>query len=239
MPSPGSIKALVFDVFGTVVDWRTSVAAEVGAFATAQGLSLDAEAFADAWRGRYVPAMHRVRTGDLPWTRLDDLHRMMLDEVLAGLDMTGLPELALKDLSHAWRRLAPWPDSVAGLTRLKRRYTIAPLSNGNLALMTALARFGGLPWDCILGAELARHYKPDPEVYLSAAHFLDLRPAEIMMVACHLGDLKAAKAQGLATAFVVRPHEYGPNGHPDLQPDKTFVDVAAADFGDLARQLGA
>jgi 2-haloacid dehalogenase len=236
-PSP-TPKALVFDTFGTVVDWRTSVVAEVKAFAARRGLQIDAERFALAWRGGYLPAMQRVRSGELPWTKLDGLHRMILDRVLGDLGITGVPEPELAELNRAWHRLKPWPDAVSGLTRLKRKFIIAPLSNGNISLMTDLARFGGLPWDCILGAELVRHYKPDREVYLSAADFLDLRPSEVMMVAAHLGDLQAAKAVGLSTAFVVRPLEYGPTGRPDLKPDKS-VDLSASDFNDLARQLRA
>ena len=231
-------RALVFDTFGTVVDWRTSVAAEVKTFAARRGLQIDAYRFADAWRAGYPLAMQRVRSGELPWTKLDRLHRMILDRVLIDFGISGVPEPDLQELNRAWHRLKPWPDAVSGLTRLKRNHVIAPLSNGNISLMTDLARFGGLPWDCILGAELVRHYKPDPEVYLSAAEFLDLQPSDVMMVAAHLGDLRAAKALGLATAFVVRPLEYGPAGRPDLAPDGS-VDLVAKDFNDLARQLAA
>jgi 2-haloacid dehalogenase len=234
----GAIRALVFDTFGTVVDWRTSVAAEVKAFGARHGLQVDAFKFADAWRAGYGPAMHQVRVGQLPWTKLDRLHRVILDKLLSDLGISGVSEAEVDHLNRAWHRLTPWPDAVSGLTRLKRKYVIAPLSNGNVSLMTDLAKFGGLPWDCILGAELARHYKPDPEVYLSAAEFLDLRPAEIMMVAAHLNDLDAAKAQGLATALVTRPLEFGPKGRPDLKPDAS-VDLTARDFNDLAARLGA
>lgn len=233
-----TIKAVVFDTFGTVVDWRTSVASEVRAFAGHHRLNVDPFTFADAWRGGYVPAMSQVRTGQLPWTKLDRLHRMILDKLLLDFGVSGVPEAEIDHLNHAWHRLIPWPDAVSGLARLKRKYVIAPLSNGNVSLMTDLAKFGGLPWDCILGAELVRHYKPDPEVYLSVAEFLDLRPSEIMMVAAHLNDLKAAKAQGLATGFVARPLEFGPDGRPDLRPDAS-VDLTAADFDDLATRLGA
>ena len=233
-----SVKALVFDTFGTVVDWRTSVSHEVELLARKKGLKVDAEKFADAWRAGYGPSMNRVRTGDLPWTKLDVLHRMILDKILVDFGMKGLSEDEISTLNHAWHRLYPWPDAVKGLTRLKKRFIIAPLSNGNISLMTDLAKFGGLPWDCILGAELARHYKPDPEVYKSAAEFLDLKVDQIMMVAAHLGDLKAAKAVGLKTAFVPRPLELGPQGKPDLKADAT-VDLSAVDFNDLAKQLGA
>jgi 2-haloacid dehalogenase len=232
-----SVKALVFDTFGTVVDWRTSVTQEVEQLAKKKGFNVDAAKFADAWRAGYGPSMNRVRTGELPWTRLDTLHRMILDKILVDFGITGLSEGEIDALNHAWHRLRPWPDSVSGLTRLKKRFIIAPLSNGNIALMTNLAKHAGLPWDCILGAELARHYKPDREVYQSAADFLDLKVDQVMMVAAHLGDLRAAKGVGLKTAFVPRPLELGPEGKPDLKPDST-VDLPAADFNDLARQLG-
>lgn len=234
----GSVKALVFDVFGTSVDWRASVGREVDAVAKAKGVQVDGAAFADAWRAQYAPSMNRVRTGELPWTKLDDLHRMVLDRILPEFGLGGLTEAERAALTRAWHRLQPWPDVVAGLTRLKQRVIIAPLSNGNIALMTNLAKHGGLPWDCILGAELVRRYKPDREVYQSAADFLGLTAGEVMMVAAHLGDLRAAKGVGLRTAFVVRPREFGPNRTPDLKPDAS-VDIAAGDFEDLAGRLGA
>lgn len=233
-----SVKALVFDTFGTVVDWRTSVTREVEALAKRKGLTVDGASFADSWRAGYGPGMNRVRSGELPWTRLDDLHRMTLDRILIDFGIVGLTEAETDALNRAWHRLQPWPDAVGGLTRLKKRFIIAPLSNGNISLMTDLAKHSGLPWDCILGAELVRHYKPDREVYQSAADILDLKPAEVMMVAAHLYDLRAAKDVGLRTAFVARPLEYGPNGKPDLNPDSS-VDIAAQDFNDLASQLGA
>jgi 2-haloacid dehalogenase len=235
-----SVKALVFDVFGTVVDWRTSVANQVEALARRKGVKVDGAAFADRWRAQYGPSMNRVRTGELPWTTLDQLHRMSLDRLLPDFGLTGLSEAETAALNKAWHRLRPWPDAVAGLVRLKRKFIIAPLSNGNIALITGMAKYAGLPWDCILGAELARHYKPDPEVYQSAADFLDLSPSEVMMVAAHLGDLRAAKAVGLQTAFVVRPTEFGNSTtrRPDLVADDS-VDVSAKDFGQLATRLGA
>ena len=233
-----SPKALVFDVFGTVVDWRTSVAAEVDALVKRKGFTVDGAKFADAWRAGYAPSMNRVRTGELPWTRLDTLHRMTLDRILTEFSIPGLTEAEKNELNRAWHRLRPWPDSVSGLTRLKKKFIIAPLSNGNIALMTDMARNAGLPWDCVLGAELVRHYKPDREVYQSAADFLDLQPADVMMVAAHLGDLRAAKTVGLKTAFVARPLEYGPAGKPDLKADAS-VDLSATDFNDLAVRLGA
>jgi len=231
-------RALVFDVFGTVVDWRTSVAMEVQELAKRKGLTVDAAKFADAWRAGYGPSMNRVRTGELPWTKLDRLHRMTLDRILVDFKIAGLTEAETDALNRAWHRLRPWPDAVAGLTRLKKKFIIAPLSNGNISLMTDMAKHAGLPWDCILGAELVRHYKPDREVYQSAADILDLRPADVMMVAAHLGDLRAAKAVGLRTAFVARPLEYGPEGKPDLKGDAS-VEMSAKDFNDLAAQLGA
>ena len=233
-----SPKALVFDVFGTVVDWRTSVAAEVDALVKRKGFTVDGAKFADAWRAGYAPSMNRVRTGELPWTRLDTLHRMTLDRILTEFSIPGLTEAEKNELNRAWHRLRPWPDSVSGLTRLKKKFIIAPLSNGNIALMTDMARNAGLPWDCVLGAELVRHYKPDREVYQSAADFLDLQPADVMMVAAHLGDLRAAKTVGLKTAFVARPLEYGPAGKPDLKADAS-VDLSATDFNDLAARLRA
>jgi len=232
------VKALVFDVFGTVVDWRTSISREVGELAERKRLRVDGAKFADAWRAGYVPAMNRVRTGELPWTRLDDLHRMILDEILDEFGLDGLSEVEKDTLNRAWHRLQPWPDAVSGLTRLKKQFIIAPLSNGNVSLITNMAKHAGLPWDCVLGAELVRHYKPDPEVYRSAAEFLDIRPVDVMMVAAHLGDLRAAKAEGLQTAFVVRPDEFGPDGKPDLVADDS-VDITARNFNDLASQLGA
>lgn len=232
------VKALVFDVFGTVVDWRASIAREVAAAARRRGVAVDGPRFADAWRGRYAPAMNRVRTAELPWTPLDRLHRLMLDEVLDAFALGALTDTERDELATAWRRLDPWPDAVPGLTRLKRRFTIAPLSNGNIALMTALAKHARLPWDAVLGAELVRHYKPDREVYQSAADFLMVAPGDVMMVAAHLGDLVAAKAVGLQTAFVPRPLEFGPGGKPDVQPSAA-VDVTAADFLKLAERLGA
>lgn len=239
-PSPqlASVKALVFDTFGTVVDWRTSVTREVEKLAKRKGLIVDGAKFADAWRAGYAPSMNRVRSGELPWTKLDGLHRMILDKILIDFGVAGLSQADTDALNRAWHRLRPWPDAVGGLTRLKKKFIIAPLSNGNVSLMTDLAKYSALPWDCILGAELVRHYKPDREVYQSAADILDLKLADVMMVAAHLGDLRAAKGVGLRTAFVARPLEYGPNGKPDLKADAS-VDVAAKDFNDLAGQLGA
>jgi len=231
------LKVCIFDVFGTVVDWRGSLIEDLPKLGKKHGLDTDWTSFADDWRGLYQPQMARVRKGELPWTRLDTLHRMTLDRILAEFSIPGLTEAEKNELNRAWHRLRPWPDSVSGLTRLKKKFIIAPLSNGNIALMTNMARNAGLPWDCVLGAELVRHYKPDREVYQSAADFLDLQPADVMMVAAHLGDLRAAKTVGLKTAFVARPLEYGPAGKPDLKADAS-VDLSAKDFNDLAAQLG-
>jgi 2-haloacid dehalogenase len=230
------IKAMVFDVFGTCVDWRSSIADEVNALARRKGLVVDGARFADAWRSQYGPAMNRVRTGELPWTKLDQLHRMTLDRLVAEFGLQGLTETDRTELNRAWHRLRPWPDVVPGLTRLKKDFVIAPLSNGNISLITNMARNAGLPWDCVLGAELVRHYKPDPEVYRSAPEFLDLEPSQVLMVACHLSDLKGAAAVGLKTAFVPRPMEYGPAGKPDLSAE-SWVDVTADDFENLAGSI--
>jgi len=237
-PQMSSVKALVFDTFGTVVDWRTSVTEEVEQLARRKGLKVDGAKFADAWRADYGPSLNLVRTGELPWTKLDRLLRLTLDKILADFGVKGLSETETDTLNRAWHRLRPWRDAVAGLTRLKKRFIIAPLSNGNISLMTDMAKHSGLPWDCILGAEFARHYKPDREVYQSAVDLLDLKPTEIMMVAAHLEDLRAAKQVGLRTAFVVRPLEFGPTGKPALKADATF-DLSAKDFNDLASQMGA
>ena len=239
-PAPAfTPKALIFDTFGTVVDWRGSIIEEGKAWGKTKGVEIDWASFADRWRAGYAPSMEKVRKGELPWTKLDDLHRLILNKLLVDFGIAGkLSETEVGALNYAWHRLQPWPDSVSGLTRLKKKFIIAPLSNGNIALMTDLAKFGGLPWDCILGAELVHHYKPDREVYQSAADFLNLKVDEVMMVAAHLGDLGAAKGVGLRTGFVTRPLEYGPDGKPDLQPNAS-VDVAARDFNDLATKLGA
>jgi 2-haloacid dehalogenase len=231
----GAVKALVFDTFGTVVDYRSSIIAEGQALSRAKGLTVDWEKFADAWRAGYAPALNRVRTGELPWTRLDTLHRMMLDKVLVDFGVRGLSDNEIDQLNSVWHRLTPWPDAVSGLTRLKKKFIIGPLSNGNVRLMTDMAKHAGLPWDVILGAELARHYKPDKEVYLTAADLLNLKPLEIMMVAAHQDDLRAAKGLGFRTAFVPRPME-GPSG--DHRPVEPAWDIVAKDFNELAVKLG-
>ena len=205
-----TVKALTFDVFGTVVDWRSSIIREGQLLSARKGFEIDWGEFADNWRAGYGPAMNRVRNGELPWTKIDDLHRMILDELVIEHGLVGLSEGELDDFNRAWHRLSPWPDTVAGLNRLKTKYVIATLSNGNVALLTNMAKNAGLPWDAVLSAELAKHYKPDPEAYLTAADLLGLSPEQVMMVAAHPGDLRAAAKTGLRTAYVVRPLEQGP-----------------------------
>lgn len=231
------VKALVFDVFGTVVDWRSSVIRHAAAFGAAHGISADWAAFADGWRGKYQPYMGKVRSGELPWTKLDALHRMGLVELLGEFGIDNISESAIDELNLAWHRLDPWPDAPAGLSRLKAKYIIGTMSNGNVALMTNMAKYAALPWDVILGAELAQAYKPDPKTYLTGAELLGLPPQRVMMVAAHQSDLRAAAAQGLKTAFVPRPLEFGPDRRPDPTPEPSF-DVVAADFRDLAAQMG-
>lgn len=234
-PMP-DVQVLVFDTFGTVVDWRSAVIAEGEQLGRAKGLKVDWAAFADAWRAGYGPSMNRVRTGQLPWTKLDDLHRMTLDQLLVQFKIEGLTEDEKVQFNKVWHRLKGWPDSVAGLTRLKKRFVISPLSNGNLSLLTDMAKFAGLPWDCILGSDLAHHYKPDKEMYLMPGEFFGLPPSAVMMVAAHAGDLDAAKALGLKTAYVHRPLEYGP-GKATAPPAAGRFDFLAKDMRDLASQL--
>ncbi len=231
------VKALTFDVFGTVVDWRTSIIGETRKLGARKGIDIDWESFVDAWRGLYQPAMAKVREGRRPWTKLDDLHRESLKKLLAEYRVEGLSEGEVDDLNRAWHRLDPWPDAVEGLTRLRREYVLATLSNGNVALLVNMAKRAGLPWDAVLGAEPARHYKPQPESYLMTADFLGLAPPQCMLVAAHNHDLVAASQCGYRTAFVVRPTEYGPHQRDDLQAEHDF-DVIAGDFIDLADKLG-
>ena len=237
-PELAGVKALTFDVFGTVVDWRGSIAREVRAFAQEKKLRVNASKFADAWRSGYRPAMNRVANGELPWTKIDVLHRMILDDVLIKFRVTALSEAEKVQLNHVWHRLKPWPDTVRGLKLLKKKFTISTLSNGNVALLNNMAKNAGLPWDLILSAEIFHHYTPDPEVYLGAADILGLQPHEVMMVAAHKEDLRGAARQGLRTALVLRPNEYGKGRHPDLTPEPAF-DINAENFVDLAAQLGA
>jgi 2-haloacid dehalogenase len=229
------VRALVFNVFGTVVDWRSGVAAEVHRLL---GAGVDAGAFADAWRGRYLPSMDRVRRGEQPWTTLDGLHRFSLDELLPGFGVPDAPEATRAELVLAWHRLDPWPDSVAGLTALRRDRVIASLSNGNVSLLVDMARHGGLPWDTVLSAELFGHYKPDPEVYDGAARLLGLAPDQVLMVAAHLDDLAAARGRGLRTAYLHRPLERGPGAPPPPETDPE-ADLTVGSLTELAVLLGA
>jgi 2-haloacid dehalogenase len=231
------VKALFFDVFGTLVDWRTSIARETEAILKPRGFVFDAFAFADAWRDEYQPAMDEVRSGRIPFCRLDVLHRRNLERILPRFGISGLSEDVLHNLNLAWHRLDAWPDVPAGLARLRGHFLLAPVSNGNISLMVDLARRNGLPWDAILGSEVARDFKPKPEVYLAACAALDLPPAECMMVAAHSNDLSHAAACGLRTAHIARPNEHGP-GRGETAP-KVPVDVAARNLDDLAAKLGA
>jgi 2-haloacid dehalogenase len=234
------VKAFVFDVFGTLVDWRGGVAREAAPFLERHGRGAqEADAFADAWRALYQPAMEKIRSGERPFAKLDVLHRENLEQVLPkfGIDSRQVPQAELDELTLAWHRLDPWPDTVEGLTRLKARYIIAPLSNGNIRLMVDMAKRGGLPWDAILGAEVAQAYKPAPEAYLRTADVLALPPESICMTAAHNSDLAAAQKCGLRTAFIARPREHGPSQTTDLKAEGKW-DWVASDLVDLAKQVG-
>lgn len=224
---------LAFDIFGTVVDWHGSISREVQALYP----QVDGDAFALAWREGYQPAMQRVRSGELGWTRIDDLHRMILDGLLPRYGLAHLGEAERDHLNHVWHRLDPWPDTVRGLTRLKARHTICSLSNGNLGLLTNMAKRAGLPWDCVLSAEVFRAYKPDPRTYLGVADVFRVPPAQVMLVAAHQDDLAAARGCGLSTAYVERPQEFGAARTKDVSPDPANT-LHARDFLDLADQLG-
>jgi 2-haloacid dehalogenase len=232
-----SPRALAFDVFGTVVDWRSSIIGELEMFGEAHGLAENWPAFADEWRAGYSPAMDRVRRGELPWLRIDALHRLVLDELLDRAGIDSVPDEDIAELNLAWHRLDPWPDTVEGLTLLKRRFTITTLSNGNVSLLTNMAKRAGLPWDCVISAELFRHYKPDPEAYLGCADLLDVSPGELMLVAAHPSDLRAARDAGLMTGYVKRPLERGEGRRPPRYEEGEF-DVVADDFIDLDAKLG-
>jgi len=235
------IRACIFDVFGTTVDWRSSVSRDLAAFAKQKGIAaaVDWVKFADEWRALYQPSMEEVRSGRRPWAILDTLHMESLAALVGRHAIAGLSQADLEHMNRAWHRLDPWPDVVEGLKRLKTKFIIAPCSNGNIALMVNLAKRAGLPWDCILGAETARAYKPMPDAYLRSCAQLGLAPGSVMMVAAHNSDLKAAKAQGMKTAFVARPTEHGPGQATDLTPDASCVDLPATDFVELAARLGA
>ncbi|MEY2689032.1 MAG: hypothetical protein RL375_3230 [Pseudomonadota bacterium] len=234
---PRRPRALAFDVFGTVVDWHGGVSHEAAELAQRHRVSGDWSAFARDWRAGYPVAMDRVRRGELPWTHIDSLHRMILDDIVDRHGLAVLGEAERQHLNKAWHRLPPWPDVVAGLTRLKRDFPITTLSNGNVSLLVDMARHAGLPWDAIVSAELFGHYKPDPETYLGCARLLDVAPHELMLVASHPSDLRAARSHGLMTAYVKRPLEDGPaTVLPLVEPGE--FDVLADDFGDLANRLG-
>src|SRR5579872_471689 len=231
------VKALFFDVFGTLVDWRASVAREAEKILSPHGYQLDWIAFADAWRGEYQPGMEEVRSGKLPFSKLDVLHRHNLQRLLPRFGLQNLSDEVLDDMTLVWHRLDAWPDVPAALARLKRKFWLAPVSNGNISLMVDLARRNNFPWDAILGSEIAGDYKPKPRVYLAAAEALDLPPAECMMVAAHTFDLKAAAAIGMRTAHIARPNERGP-GKGEAAPAEP-MDIAASSLEDLAEKLGA
>ena len=231
------IRAIVFDTFGTIVDWRSSLIAELTEFGAQHAITLDWAMLVDAWRGAYKPSMDRVRNGQLPWTKLDALHRASLDALLDEYGVSGLTDAQRDHLTMGWHRLHAWPDAVPGMARLHTKFITAPLSNGNVSLLIDLARFNGLRWDMIFGAEVFGHYKPDPETYLGACRLLSLRPAEVLMCAAHNDDLKAAQSHGLRTAFVPRPTEYGPHQVRDTAATGSW-DFVASGIDDLADQLG-
>jgi 2-haloacid dehalogenase len=237
MLDPSSVKAFIFDVFGTVVDWRTSVARESEAVLKPKGYTLDWLAFADAWRDEYQPAMEEVRTGVIPFSKLDVLHRRNLERILPRFKVSPLDEATMQHLNKAWHRLDGWPDATEGLTRLHKKFLIAPCSNGNISLMCGIARRNNFPWDAILGSEIAGDYKPKPVVYLKSAEAFDCAAHECVMVAAHSNDLASAAATGLKTAHVARPNEKGP-GKGETKPTVP-VDIAVSSFTELADKLGA
>ena len=238
MPETLDVKALVFDVFGTVVDWRLSLIADFTKWSRTRGIDADWTALVDAWRASYAPSMDEVRKHpERGYMILDTLHRQSLEKLVTQFSISGLSEADLEYLTMGWHHLNPWPDSVSGLTRLKTKYIIGPLSNGNVALLTNMAKFAGLPWDLVLSAELFEHYKPDSETYLGAARLLGLPLEQVMMVAAHNNDLKAAQNLGLKTAFVARPTEYGPLQKYDFEA-KGDWDIVAKDFNEIAERMG-
>ena len=231
------IKAIVFDTFGTVVDWRSSIIADFRAFGKHKSIDVPWEALIDEWKAAYKPGMDAVRSGAWPWTKVDAIYRSKLEAILAEYGIHTLTESEKTYLNRAWHRLEPWPDVVAGLTRLKQRYVISTLSNGDVECLVDMAKNAGLPWDVILCAEIFRHYKPDPEVYLGAMAWLNREPHEVMLVAAHNYDLRAARSHGMGTGFVPRPTEYGPSQKTDLAAEQDW-DVVVDDFGELADVLG-
>ncbi len=232
-----SVKALVFDIFGTVVDWRSSCIDELTAFGRSKGITADWATLTDEWRGLYQPSMEAVRSGKRAWTILDVLHRESLDVLLMRHGIVGLDDADKDHLTKIWHRLKPWPDVVAGLTRLKTKYIIGTLSNGNVGLLTRLAKNVGLPWDVVLGAETAQAYKPLPQAYRRTCELLNLAPANVMLVAAHNSDLAGAAREGMATGFVARPSEYGPLQKVDFRAEGDWT-IVASDFGELATRMG-
>lgn len=230
-------KVIVFDVFGSVVDWRSSLIADLSAYGASRGIAADWAGLVDAWRAAYHPGMDRVRKGELPWTKLDNLHRMSLDKLVADFGIKGLTEEDLVHINKGWHRLNPWPDSVAGLTRLKSKFIIGPLSNGNVSLLLHMAKHAKLPWDMIFGSDLFQHFKPDPEAYLGVANIMGIEPGELMLAAAHNNDLAAARKCGLMTGFWPRPTEYGPLQKRDYAADQEW-DVVAENIEGLAAALG-
>ncbi len=232
------IKALTFDTFGTVVDWRTSIINDLTAYGQAQGLNVDWAAFVDEWKNAYKPGMDNVRKGKWPWITIDGIYRKSLDEMAPRYGLDKLDEAGRHHINRVWHRLLPWPDVVPGLTRLKKKFLISTLSNGDVDMLANMAKLGGLPWDVILCGQVFRHFKPDPEIYLGAIEMLGCKPHEVMMVAAHNDDLKHARSHGMRTGFVLRPTEYGPQQQTNLKAAEPW-DVIAKDFGELATALGA
>lgn len=237
MASLARVEAVLFDVFGTVVDWRTGISRDLAQFGAQRGLNADWLRFTDEWRGLYQPSLEEVRSGRRPWTILDALHRESLLKLIDRHGISGLSDEDIDHMNRAWHRLTPWPDSAAGLQRLKTRYIIGPLSNGNIGLLTRMAKLAGLPWDVILGAETARAYKPLPESYLRNVELLNLEPDQVMLVAAHNNDLAAARAAGLATGFVARPTEYGPHQSKDFKAEQNW-DIVTDSITGIADALG-
>jgi 2-haloacid dehalogenase len=229
------VRAVLFDVFGTVVDWRGSLIRDLSAWGASRGVAADWAALADAWRGAYAPSMAEVRTGARPWSILDDLHRASLQRLLPRFGISDVADADLDHVNRVWHRLHPWPDAVAGLTRLKRTRVVAALSNGNVSLLIDMARHAGLPWDMVFGADLFRHYKPDEQTYLGACRLLGLPPAQVMLAAAHAGDLAAAQRLGLRTGFIARPLEHGPASAPE--PAGAW-DCSVDSIEELAERLG-
>jgi len=235
--NPSDVSALVYDTFGTLVDWRGSLIAELSAFGRERGINVDWEAFTDAWRAGYQPAMEPIRKGERGFTSLDVLHRETLDRLVAQFGITGLSEADLQHLNRGWHRLKPWPDVVPGMARLRTRYIVGPMSNGNTALLLNMAKNAGIPWDTVLGSDTFRAYKPMPEAYLGMCRLLDLPPGRVMLVAAHNGDLAAARNCGLRTGFISRPNEFGPRPNPDAKATGNW-DLIGNSLEEIATQLG-